>query len=135
MLWGDFPILFFFVFNLVLLLFCYLFALISWKITFAQSSSAVEEGKKNILKFTVSLNSLKFYQNKLKTLSQSLRRYCAMDFMGGPKYINLFITFTQYVYITNICLKTFPNILYIKPFLNPIKLIKTIITIFFDVLV
>ena len=53
---------------------CYLFVVISWKITFVQGTSRT--GQKNIWKFKMAtLNSLKFNRNKLKTLWQKLRQY------------------------------------------------------------
>ena len=54
------------------------FRLILSKITFIQSSSRRDQS--NIWQFKLlAMNSLKFNQNKLKTLSQSLRRYCVKD--------------------------------------------------------
>ena len=62
-----------FVFDSVLLPFWCLFAVISWKITFVQSSNRSDQ--KKIWGFKMlTLNSFKFNQNKLQTLPRRLKQ-------------------------------------------------------------
>ena len=63
----------FFVFDSVLLPFWCLFAVISWKIIFVQSSNTSDQKKIREFKM-LALNSFKFNQNKLQTLPQRLKQ-------------------------------------------------------------
>ena len=102
----NIPFCCFFVFDIVSLLFCYLFVAILRKNFIAQSSSIT--GQENIWEFKMlTLNSLKFNKSNLNTLSQKLRQYCVVE--EHRPFCNRFITSIQYGYHI---LKTFPNNLY-----------------------
>ena len=93
---GDYPLFLFFfvfVFDPVFLLFCYLFLLISWAIIFVQNRSRRRQEE--------------YLYCWLWTAY--LRRYCMKDvrrnifikhFVGGLKYMNLFVTFLWPAYST-----------------------------------
>ena len=123
-------LLFFFVFDPVFLLLCYLFLLNSWTIIFVQNSSRRRR------RISGNLNCWLWIAY--------LIRYCVKDviknifikhFVGGWNtltFYNPFVTSIQYVYIELFYIESYicRTLSLYKISLNPIKWIKTIITIF-----